>query len=590
MEILKSFSDSVERIARRASIDPPHRVVERFVGTLFRTGLLESFLRGRKLAGLRALVEHGLSAATVHRLYAATHPRRLAIVDEHRSLDYRSADAEIDALAAALRHRFGAGRRAPVALMLKNRAEYVVAWFATFRLGAPSVHVSYRATAEELDYKLEHSGARVVICSEQTREVVERVRRDRSDWRLVGVDVDADEHRETVYAYDKLLRAGRRIRRTRQVQGVGDDATAEANNIVYTSGTTGRPKGTVRNFSRLGVNDLFRIVERLPVKSGDRHLVVTPIYHSGGQVFTLLNASLGATLYLRSRFEPADTLEALSEFDAHSLFLVPTMIRQVLDLPEEVHEQNPTPALRALVSGAAPFPERLRRRAMQRFGARAVHDFYGATELGWVTLINGREMYRKPGSVGRPIGGQEIRIVDDGKVCEPGEVGTIYVRSEHSMEGYLRDRRAEGDSSEGPSEGMMRRGEWMTVEDLGFVDEDEYLFLAGRERDMVITGGVNVYPVEIEDALLQHDAVADAGVVGVDDEEWGEKLVAFVVQETSDKTSEETGIESAELEGWLRDRIAGYKIPKEWVFVDALPRNATGKIEKAKLEEDYVNE
>lgn len=582
MEILKSFSDSVDRILERVSLDPPHRVAARFVGTLFRTGLLESFLRGRKLDGLRALVEHGLSAATVHRLYAATHPRRLAIVDEHRSLDYRSADAEIDALAAALRHRFGASRRAPVALMLKNRTEYVVSWFATFRLGAPSVHVSYRATAEELDYKLEHSGARVVICSEQTREVVERVRRDRPDWRLVGVDVDADEHRETVYAYDKLVRAGRRIRRTRPAEGVGDDATAEANNIVYTSGTTGRPKGTVRNFSRLGVNDLFRIVERLPVESGDRHLVVTPIYHSGGQVFTLLNASLGATLYLRSRFEPDDTLEALSEFDAHSLFLVPTMIRQVLDLPEEVHERNPTPAFRALVSGAAPFPERLRRRAMQRFGARAVHDFYGATELGWVTLINGREMYRKPGSVGRPIGGQEIRIVDDGKVCDPGEVGTIYVRSEHSMEGYLRERGTEGEASEG----TMRRGEWMTVEDLGFVDEEGYLFLAGRERDMVITGGVNVYPVEIEDALLQHDAVADAGVVGVDDEEWGERLVAFVVHKTSDKTS----VEPSALEEWLRERLAGYKIPKEWIFVDALPRNATGKIEKAKLEEDYVNE
>ena len=557
----------------RQFADPPHRIAARFAKTATRTGLVGSVLRGDLFGGLKAVVREGIGVGAVHKLYAATHPERTALVDTHRRMTYREVDRAIDHLGAVLVRRFGVESGTPVAIMMENRAEYVVSWFALFRRRAAGVHVSYRATADELEYQLAHSGARVVICSSANRQVAEAVADRRPDWDLVLVDVDAEEHDRQVYGWRPLLRAAARYGQAPAGPADSEGETAGGDNIVYTSGTTGQPKGAVRNFAKLGINDLFRIVERLPVRAGDRHLVVAPIYHSGGQVFTLLNAALGATIHLLPHFDPAETVEALSEWRIESVFMVPTMLRRVLNLSDEMLRTHPTPYLRCLISGAAPFPEALRRRAIQQFGARTIHDFYGATELGWVTLINGREMQARPGSVGRPIGGYDVRIVDDdGEECSSGEVGEIYVRSPHTMEGYLQDAEAND---------AFQSGEWVTVEDLGYLDEEGYLYLAGRARDMVITGGVNVYPVEIEDVLVDHPDVVDAGVVGVADEEWGEKLVAFVVLE-----------EGAELDGealadWAAQRLAGYKVPKDWRAIDELPRNPTGKIVKRELEEAY---
>lgn len=543
----------------------------RLVASARRTGLLDDCLEGGPLALLRVALRHGLDIRSIHRLHAAWHSERPAAIDRRRTLDYGELDREIDRFAAALADRFEVGSGTPVVLTMENRVEYVVGWFALFRLGARAVHVSYRATADELAYHLEHSGARLVVGSQRNRSIVDELREQSSRPDVAFIDTDRERSGSATHAYRSLV-AGRAPSQdvstpTSTIEG------SEAGNVVYTSGTTGRPKGTVRDFARMGMHDLFRIVERLPVQTGDRHLVVAPIYHSGGQVFTMLNMALGATLYLEPQFEPESTLRALSRRSIQSVFMVPTMIRRLLNLPDALLENHPTSDLRALVSGAAPFSTDLRRRAMQQFGTGTVHDFYGATELGWVTLIDGFEMRERPGSVGRPIGGQQIRIFDEaGDECEPGEVGEIYVRSPHTMEGYLDDPEANRES---------RRGEWWTVEDLGYLDEDEYLYLAGRARDMVVTGGVNVYPVEIEDRLCEHPRVDEAGVVGVDDPEWGEKLIAFVVGAEDGEPDEE------ELEAYLRSHVAGYKVPKAWRFVDALPRNPTGKILKGELREQF---
>jgi long-chain acyl-CoA synthetase len=243
------------------------------------------------------------------------------------------------------------------------------------------------------------------------------------------------------------------------------------------------------------------------------------------------------------------------------------MIRRLVELPTSL----PTPELRALISGASEFPEALRRAAIDRFGAPVIHDFYGATELGWVTLIDGTEMLARPGSVGRPLPGQAVAILDrSGRELPVGETGLVYVRNEQTMSGYLGDAKATDET---------RRGAWITVEDLGRVDRDGYLYISGRERDMVKSGGVNLYPVEIEEVIGQHPNVRDVAVIGLPDPEWGERLAAVVVPRGD--------LDPPDVEAFARERLASVKVPKEWHVVDELPRNPTGKTLKRELRERY---
>lgn len=513
---------------------------------------------------VRAAAAHGVGAHSLHLLHALTDPSRLAVADDHRALTYAGANDEISRLANALAARYGAGPGESVVLMMENRVEYVIAWFALIRLGARAVHASHRLTAPELRYLVAHSGARVALVSPSTRAVAEQLQRDEPGLglRLIvaaegpGSAADAD-------GYEALRASASSAFPARAVRG------AASENVVYTSGTTGKPKGAVRDFSRFGFLELSRLLERLPFHVGERHLVVGPLYHSAAQVFVMLMTSLSASVYLRPHFDAEDCLRTLSAHGIESLFVVPTMLRRLLQLPDEAFRAHPTPALRGLVSGSAEFPHALRLDAIRRFGAHAVHDFYGATELGWVTHIRGDEMLRKPGSVGRPVAGQALAILDaGGRPVSPGAVGTIWVRNAQTMSGYLHDRAATAATT---------RDGWMTVDDLGRVDGDGYLFLAGRERDMVKSGGVNLYPVEIEEVLARHPAVAEVAVVGVPDPEWGERLVGVVVPRTPGT------LDTAGLEAFARAELAAVKVPRRWEVVDVLPRNATGKVVKTAL-------
>ncbi|MEM6293125.1 MAG: AMP-binding protein [Myxococcota bacterium] len=504
----------------------------------------------RQLAS--AVLEGGTGVRSLHAVHAALDPNRLAFVDARRRCTYAQANAEIDALGTALRERWGVTARAPVAVCMENRVEYAVLWFALFRLGVPCVHLSRYGTAEELGALLLRSGASVVVASAQTRAVVRAAAQLYADCVVLDVDAAGAD------GYAAL---------TRPVRRPAYGTAGQSHNVVYTSGTTGQPKGAVRNFGAFGPRTLLEILERLPMRRADTHLVVAPLYHSGGQVFTLLAAALGNTIVLESSFDPEATLRSLHVHDVDTVFMVPTMLRRLLELPQQAfarHRVSP----RAVVCGAAPFLHPLRCAAIERFTARAVFDFYGATELGWVTLVDGPEMLRKPGSLGRPIPGQEIAVLDaDGRRLPPDTVGRVYTRSAQRMQGYLADEDASS---------AIERSGWLTVDDLGRLDAEGSLFLTGRARDMVISGGVNVYPVEVERVLLEHPAIDDVAVVGVQDEQWGERLVACCVgRPAQDET----------LITWAKEQLAPYKVPRRWVWLDALPRNPTGKVLKRALVE-----
>lgn len=571
MSAIDRWKQKLETYRRSKGSESTSTLTERMVRTAFEAGFVGDAFRA-KWTGLPKLtslaIKKGLNVGTMYGLYAAIHPERLAIVDAEQQLTYAEAEEEILRLVQGLSQRLGVTRRTPVVLMMQNRSEYLLLWMALIRLGALVVHGSWRQSEEELIYLLDHSGARILCADASAAEVIESVAATRQGGllQLVGIGVDLGG-----WTYDALLNAGP----GRGEASMGKTEQREDENkggsIVYTSGTTGRPKGALRDFTTFGLIELFRILDRLPVEAGDRHLIVTPLYHSAAQAFFLIQAALGATLYLEKHFDPERTLELLSTQHIHSVFMVPTMIRRILELPEGIHEALPTPCLRALLSGAAPFPQALREQAIARFGATVVHDFYGATEIGWITLITGQEMLDHPRSVGRPLPGQEVLILDEqGRPLPPKDTGLIYVRNAQTMAGYHKDEEA--------TRATMCKGA-MSVDDLGYLDEQGYLYVVGRARDLVISGGVNIYPAQIEEVIAQHEDVTDVAVIGVPDEVYGEALVAIVC------TSKE--LDPAELKAHTRNHLPGYKVPRRWHFVDALPRNPTGKVLKGQLVETY---
>lgn len=502
----------------------------------------------------------GLDVRSMHAVHAASRPNEPALVDDRRTLTWAETDAAINAVANALSARCGIGPGVAVALMMRNRVEYVLTWFACLRLGARAVHVSYDATAEELGWLLDHSGARVLVCGARARDAVAGAITGR-DVRVFDTDPDAPApaRRFRVLEQWAVRTPPERARR--------EDRAA---NVVYTSGTTGRPKGAVRDFAAVGPVDLVRILDALPMGFGERHLVVARLYHSGAQAFVLMATALGNTIFMRPSFRAEDALAALSRHRIHSVFVVPTMIRRWLDLDDATFAAHPVPHLRAIVSGAAAFPHGLRCDAIRRFGVGRLYDFYGATELGWITLISGHEMLLRPGSVGRAIPGHHIRIVDgDGRAVPAGEVGLVRVSDGQAMHGYLDDERATAE---------VRGDGWITVEDTGRLDADGYLYLAGRARDMIICGGVNLYPAEIEEQIAVDPAVREVAVVAAPHPDLGEVPVAFVA-------SSDGPLDVDALAARVGARIARVKQPRVWHVVDALPRNATGKIIKRELRE-----
>ncbi len=498
--------------------------------------------------------------------HAAAHPDKEAIVeygdDGVSRMTWGEFDAAINRLAHALVARgVGGGKR--VAIMLPNCTEVLVAQQALARLGATAVQIGYRSKPAEIAYILDNSDPTATIVH---ADFVAAMREARAAGGKGGpmIACGGDVADPDVEEWDRALAAASPDVPPRVRGGDGGGV------IVYTSGTTGKPKGANRSWRKTGLESVADMILQVGMRADDRHLVVCPLYHSAAPAFVAIMMSLGATIVLQNHFEPEACLDIIQRERITCTLMVPTMLIRISALPPATLRRYDTSTLRWVMSAAAPLTTEAARRFMEACGP-ILWNFYGATETGLVTLAGPRDHVSRPGTIGKALRGNEIRLLDDaGHPVPRGTVGELYARNPTLISGYHGNDDATKSS---------QRDGFFSVGDCGRVDAEGYYFLESRKSDMVISGGVNIYPREIEDHLSTHPSILEAAVIGVPDAEWGESLRAFIVLRSGARLSE------AEVIDYCRKDLADFKRPRKVTFMAELPRNPTGKILKRELRE-----
>jgi len=350
--------------------------------------------------------------------------------------------------------------------------------------------------------------------------------------------------------------------------------------MLYTSGTTGFPKGVRRpltgGYPEEGLQSLTAFFRSFGFQPGDVHLVVSPLYHAAPGGFALNSLHLGQTIVIMDKFDPETALQLIERYKINNTHMVPTMFYRLLHLPEEVRSGADISSLRSVVHAGAPCAVEVKRRMIDWLSP-IVYEYYGASE-GSASRISPQEWLEHPGSVGRALPGVSIKILnEDGQELSPGEVGLVYFGAPGSdLFEYYKD----------PAKTVAtRRGNLITVGDLGYLDEDGWLYLSDRRTDMILSGGVNIYPAEIEARLMEHGAVADVAVIGIPDPEWGQRVIAFIQPRVGISPSDALAKELIE---WCRVGIATYKAPRAIEFRSELPRSAAGKMQRRILRDQYT--
>ena len=499
-------------------------------------------------------------------------PDRVAVACGPARLTYAELDAKASQVAGALAAR-GIGPGDRVALSCPNLPYFPVVYYGILKAGATVVPLNILLTEREIAYHLEDSAARAYFCFEGTAELpvgqAGRAAFDRTGscehFVLLTADPDATSPSADTETLAEFVH--------RQPAGFASAATSETDTavILYTSGTTGQPKGAELTHSNVVHNAL--LVNRLfGLHPHDVHLLVLPLFHSFGQIVQM-NAGFAAraTIVLLPRFDAATVLELMQAEQVTFFAGVPTMYHALLNCEEtgRFDIEKIAARMRIAVSGGAALPVEVMRRFEERF-AVPILEGYGLSETSPVATFNRVDRPRRPGSIGLPVWGVEVRIVrDDGSAADDGEPGEITIRGHNVMKGYFRQ-------PEATAKAIDRDG-WFRTGDIGTRDADGYLYVVDRKKDMIIRGGFNVYPRELEEVLLTHPAVSLAAVVGVPHSSHGEEVKAFVVRAPGAELTE------AGLIAWCRQNMAAYKYPRLVEFRDSLPMTATGKILKREL-------
>ncbi len=499
-------------------------------------------------------------------MHAAAQPDRLAVVtDAGETRTYAQLNARVNRVASVLQ-RLGLQRGDRSVQMAYNSIHGPEIGHALRKLQCVATPMNYRLRGEEIAYLLNDSGARVVFAGPEFVPHIEAARplvENAAERTFIAV-VGEDEPPPGWESFERLLATG-----SEDEPDTPSEITGPT--MIYTAGTTGNPKGAYRP---KGIDPavIFQWIEVFGLRGDDVHLLAGPGYHSAPSAFAGLQHIMGATLVVLRHFDPVEALRLIAEHRVTTTFMAPILVKRIVDLPAEVRERYDVSSMRALIVAAAPFPGDVKRRAVEYFG-NVVYEFYGATETGIVTVVGPEDLLRKPESCGRPLPGVELRLLDDaGNEVPVGQPGELWARHPGLFGEYLNKPEA--------TQRNFRDG-FFTVGDVAYLDEEGFVHICDRKVDMIISGGVNVYPAEVEAVLHRHPDVEDCAVIGVPDPEWGEAIKAVVKRRAGSALGEQEVIQ------FLGERLADYKRPRSVDFVEDFPRDPAGKLLKRVLRDRY---
>jgi acyl-CoA synthetase (AMP-forming)/AMP-acid ligase II len=517
--------------------------------TLVRSGFLAPLRPDKYVRIGRALKAQGLSATSGLVMASRRDPSAVGLVDERGALTWAQIDARADALAVAL-SRLSKGRPTTVALLCRNHRGFVDGLVAAGKMGADLLLLNTGFSGPQLSGVLEREGADVLIVDE---EFLPLTRHLQSAPELIVAWQDVQGTHPTL---DGLIAA--------YLGEVPKPASRTGRVLLLTSGTTGTPKGARRGNGG-SVSDLATVLERVPWRAGGVTVCAAPMFHAWGFGIFILSSTMTSTVVMRRFFDPETTLQMVAQHRANALAVVPVMLERISALPTSVLDRYDLSSLELVTaSGSAMNPSAVLR-FMDQFGD-VVYNNYNATEAGMITIASPADLRAAPTTAGRPVRDCEVRVLDTaGSPVPVGEVGRLFVRNTTQFEGY----------SDGATKDFLEG--FMATGDVGRLDASGRLFVEGRDDEMIVSGGENVYPREVELSLAEHPAVAEVAVVGVPDEEFGQRLEAFVT------LAEGASATEAELKAHVRDQLARYKVPRRLTVLKELPRTTTGKILKREL-------
>jgi fatty-acyl-CoA synthase len=516
---------------------------------LHEAGILGLHRPDKSAKVVSAFVRWGASPALGITTAAIHYPHETALIDERGSLSFEQLHRRSNALAHAF-EAMGIGYGDGIGIMCRNHRGFVETTLAAAKIGASALYLNTMFAGPQLVEVTRREGPKALVHDEEFGGLLE------------GVDGDV----ERIVAWNEGSVEGPTID---SLIASADDSNLKPppdkpRFVILTSGTTGTPKGAQRS-SPDGLFAMAALIDRIPYRSRETMMIAAPLFHSWGFFHFIMSLPTASTIVLRRRFDPEGTLAAVQEHRAQVLAVVPVMLQRILQLPEETLASYDLSSLRITSLSGSALPGELAIAWMDRFGD-SIYNLYGSTEVAYATVATPADLRAAPGTAGRPPRGTVVRLYDEaGREVPRGEVGRIFVGNEMSFEGYT------GGGGKEVIDGLLSSG------DVGHLDAAGRLFVDGRDDEMIVSGGENVFPREVEDLLADHEAVVEVAVIGVADDEFGQRLKAFVV------LAAEADASADELKAHVKANLAAYKAPREFEFIDELPRNASGKILKREL-------